>query len=231
MGHDLGHTPFGHAGERALRELNPNGFAHFEQSVRVLCVLEKFPGGLNVTAEVEDGILNHTKDEFPSTAEGRVVRYCDRIAYINHDIEDCITAGLLSEEDLPKSIRDVLGYSKSQRITTLLSDLMLSSEDEIGYSKDVQQAFDDLHSFMFENIYVGSVAKVEEKKVFHFISELYRYYRKNPNVMPEMYRKICELEGVDTAVTDYISGMSDSFAATEFENIYIPRRWSILNSR
>ncbi len=231
MGHDLGHTPFGHAGERALNELNPNGFAHYKQSVRVLSVLEKFPGGLNVTDEVEDGILNHTKDTLPYTFEGQLVRHCDRIAYINHDIEDCITAGLLSEEKLPKLAREVLGFNKSQRITTLLSDLLSNGNHDIGYSKDVKQAFDELHSFMFENIYIGSIAKVEEKKVFHFVSELYRHYRENPHVMPEMYRKICDIDGVDTAVTDYISGMSDSFAASEFENIYIPRRWSILNSR
>ncbi len=231
MGHDLGHTPFGHAGERALNDLNPNGFAHYKQSVRVMSLLEKFPGGLNVTAEVEDGILNHTKGEFPYTHEGRIVRYSDRIAYINHDIEDCITAGLLSEERLPKEIRAVLGNSKSERITTLLTDMLNNSSDVPGFSPEVEQAFNELHSFMFQNIYIGSIAKVEEKKVSHFIYELYRYYHDNPDVMPEMYQKIYELEGIDVAVTDYISGMSDSFAASEFENIYIPRRWSILNDR
>ncbi len=231
MGHDLGHTPFGHAGERALNELNPNGFAHFKQSVRVLNVLEKYPTGLNVTAEVEDGILNHTKADFPATWEGQIVRYCDRIAYINHDIEDCITAGLLTEEDIPNSARELLGNSKSARITTLLNDLLLNSSEKIGFSPQVDESFINLHSFMFEKIYVGSVAKVEEKKVFHFISELYRYYCNNPKAMPQMYLNICDTDGIDTAVTDYISGMSDSFAATEFENIYIPRRWSILNSR
>ncbi len=231
MGHDLGHTPFGHAGERALNELNPNGFAHYEQSVRVLSVLEKYPGGLNVTAEVEDGILNHTKAAFPATAEGCVVRYCDRIAYINHDIEDCITAGLLNEERIPRYIRDILGHSKSDRITTLLSDMLANSDETPGFSLEIEEAFNELHSFMYKNIYIGSVAKIEEKKVFHFISELYRYFCENPEAMPEMYRKIHETDGIDTAVTDYISGMSDSFAAAEFENIYIPRRWSILNNR
>ncbi len=231
MGHDLGHTPFGHAGERALRELNPNGFAHYRQSVRVVSVLEKYPSGLNLTDEVLDGILNHTTGNQARTLEGQLVRICDRVAYLNHDIEDSIDAGLLREDMLPQQITDILGHGKSERITTLLNDLFKNSDSELCFSESVQKAFSDLHKFMFDTVYIGSAAKVEEEKVFGFISKLYLHYRENPNTMPQMYRDIAENEGIDTAVTDYISGMSDSFAVLEFEKIYVPRGWDLLRDR
>ncbi len=231
MGHDLGHTPFGHAGERALDELNPNGFAHYRQSVRVVSLLEKYPGGLNLTAEVLDGILNHTTKNQPATFEGQLVRICDRVAYLNHDIEDCIDANLLSEEMLPQTVTTVLGNSKSERITTLLNDLIANSEDSPCFSDRVGAAFSELHSYMFDAVYIGSSAKEEEKKVFGFMAQLYRYYHEKPEAMPKMYQVICEQEGVDTAVTDYISGMSDSFAVSEFERIYVPRSWETVKNR
>ncbi len=231
MGHDLGHTPFGHAGERALRDLNPGGFAHYRQSVRVVSVLEKYPSGLNLTDEVLDGILNHTTGKQARTLEGQLVRICDRVAYLNHDIEDSIDAGLLSEEMLPTYVTEILGQGKSARITTLLSDLLQNSGEELRFSEPVEKAFSELHKFMFDTVYIGSAAKVEEKKVFSFISKLYQHYRDNPSDMPRMYRDIGEREGIDTAVTDYISGMSDSFAVVEFERIYVPRSWDPVKNR
>ncbi len=227
MGHDLGHTPFGHAGERALNRLNPTGFTHFEQGVRVVDYLERNLKGLNLTAEVLDGILNHTKGTWPYTQEGVIVRYADRIAYINHDIEDAITAGIITENDLPKDCTDFLGHSKSERITSLITSLVENSGSEIKMDRETFGYFDKLHKYMYRNVYTDSAAKIEEKKVDKLIEELYRYYYKNPEKMPEMYCIIAENEGLDRAVTDYIQGMSDDFASTTFDNIFIPKAWKI----
>ena len=227
MGHDLGHTPFGHAGERALNRLNPTGFTHFEQGVRVVDYLARNLKGLNLTAEVLDGILNHTKSTWPYTQEGVIVRYADRIAYINHDIEDAITAGIITENDLPKDCTDFLGHSKSERITSLITSLVENSGSEIKMDRETFGYFDKLHKYMYRNVYTDSAAKIEEKKVDKLIEELYRYYYKNPEKMPEMYRIIAENEGLDRAVTDYIQGMSDDFASTTFDNIFIPKAWKI----
>ncbi len=227
MGHDLGHTPFGHAGERALNRLNPNGFTHFEQGVRVVDYLERNLKGLNLTAEVLDGILNHTRGTWPSTQEGVIVRYADRIAYINHDIEDAITAGIITENDLPKDCTDFLGHSKSERITSLITSMVKNSGSEIKMDDETFGYYDKLHKFMYRNVYTDSAAKIEEKKVDKLIEELYRYYYRNPDRMPEMYRIIADNEGLDRAVTDYIQGMSDDFASTTFDNIFIPKAWKI----
>ncbi len=227
MGHDLGHTPFGHAGERALNALNPNGFTHFEQGARVVEYLERNLKGLNLTAEVVDGILNHTRGEWPSTQEGIIVRYADRIAYINHDIEDAITAGILTENDLPQDCTDFLGHSKSERITSLITSLVENSGAEIKMDEETYKYYDKLHKFMYRNVYTKSAAKIEEKKVDKLIEELYKYYYANPDKMPEMYRVIAQQEGMDRAVTDYIQGMSDDFASNTFENIFIPKAWQI----
>jgi len=227
MGHDLGHTPFGHAGERALNALNPKGFTHFEQGVRVVEYLERNLKGLNLTAEVVDGILNHTKGTWPSTQEGVVVRYADRIAYINHDIEDAITAGIITENDLPSDCTDFLGHSKSERITTLITSLVENSGSEIKMDDETFRYYDKLHKFMYRNVYTESAAKIEERKVDKLIEELYKYYYSNPDKMPDMYRIIAAEEGVDRAVTDYIQGMSDDFASTTFDNIFIPKAWKI----
>ena len=227
MGHDLGHTPFGHAGERALNVLNPNGFTHYEQGVRVVDYLERNLKGLNLTAEVLDGILNHTKGTWPATQEGCIVRYADRIAYINHDIEDAITAGILTENDLPRDCTDCLGHSKSERITTLITSLVKNSGSEIKMDDETFKYYEKLHKFMYRTVYTESVAKVEEKKVDKLIEELYRYYYTNPDRMPQMYQTIARLEGLDRRVTDYIQGMSDDFASATFENIFIPKAWKV----
>ncbi|MBQ7903092.1 MAG: HD domain-containing protein, partial [Oscillospiraceae bacterium] len=227
MGHDLGHTPFGHAGERALNMLNPNGFTHFEQGARVVEYLERELKGLNLTAEVIDGIRNHTRGPWPSTQEGVIVRYADRIAYINHDIEDAITAGILTENDLPKDCTDFLGHSKSERITSLITSMVKNSGAEIKMDEETYGYYDKLHKFMYRNVYTDSAAKIEESKVDKLIEELYKYYYKNPDKMPVMYRVIADREGMDRAVTDYIQGMSDDFASATFDNIFIPKAWKI----
>ena len=227
MGHDLGHTPFGHAGERALNVLNPNGFSHSKQSGRVVRYLERNLKGLNLCREVIDGIENHTRSGNPHTREGIVLRFADRIAYLNHDIEDAITAGILTENDLPKECTDVLGHSKSERITTLINSLVENSWSEIQMASHIQKQFEALSAFMYDNVYTDSIAKVEEKKVDMLVEELYKYFKQHPGKMPEMYHIIAKEEGLDRAVTDYIQGMSDDFASQTFENIFIPRPWKL----
>lgn len=227
LGHDLGHTPFGHAGERVLNRLCPDGFHHFEQSVRVVTKLEKNGEGLNLTKEVIDGILNHTHGEWAATLEGRIVRYADRIAYVNHDIEDAITAGVLDENALPKDVIAVLGKTKSQRITTLITDIVENSESEIAMSPDIQEAYEALHSFMYSTVYVDKIAKKEEQKVDGIIEMLYEAISNDINLMPQDYMYIVWNEGVDRAVTDYISGMSDEYAVNMYEDLFIPQKWKV----
>ena len=227
MGHDLGHTPFGHAGERALNGLNPDGFSHSKQSGRVVRYLERNLKGLNLCREVIDGIENHTRSGNPKTREAVVLRFADRIAYLNHDIEDAITAGILTEDDLPKECTDVLGHSKSERITTLINSLVENSWMDIQMAPHIQKQFETLSTFMYDNVYTDSIAKVEEKKVDKLVGELYKYFKQHPDKMPEMYHIIAREEGLDRAVTDYIQGMSDDFASVTFENIFIPRPWKL----
>lgn len=228
LGHDLGHTPFGHAGERALDALNPEGFKHYRQSVRVVQCLEKEHQGLNLTAEVLEGFDRHTGGEWASTPEGKIVRYSDRIAYMNHDIEDAISAGVLSERDLPRDIVACLGSSKSRRITTLITSLVENTADgDVKMSDEVCQGFLDLHAFMYSTVYVDPVAKAEEAKVEKLIAELYHRLMAQPNKMPAFYRVIEEREGRERAVTDYISGMTDNFAIRTFENLFVPKSWEL----
>ncbi|MDL2327782.1 deoxyguanosinetriphosphate triphosphohydrolase [Ruminococcaceae bacterium OttesenSCG-928-A11] len=228
MGHDLGHTPFGHAGERALDALNPGGFKHYEQSVRVVQHLEKQYAGLNLTAEVLDGMDRHTGGTWPATPEGKLVRFSDRIAYMNHDIEDAISAGVLKESDLPAQITALLGHSKSQRITTLLTSLVENTKGaNVKMAPDVHEQYLALHSFMYGTVYVDPVAKAEEQKVSKLISELYQFFTQNPGKMPEFYGVIWEKEGADRAVTDYISGMTDNYAISTFEDLFIPKSWAL----
>lgn len=227
MGHDLGHTPFGHAGERALQQLNPKGFTHYEQSVRVVEYLENNLRGLNLCWEVIDGIKNHTHKGTPATLEGKVVQLSDRIAYINHDIEDAIAGGILKESDLPAQSTNILGHSKSQRITTLISSIANNSSQDILMDPLVQQAFLKLHQFMYDTVYTDSLAKIEEKKVDKLIGELYAYYKYYPEKMPQMYQLIAQKEGIDQGVTDYIQGMSDDFATQSFETIFVPKPWNV----
>ena len=227
MGHDLGHTPFGHAGERALNALNPNGFSHSKQSGRVVRYLERNLKGLNLCREVINGIENHTRSGNPLTREGIVLRFADRIAYLNHDIEDAITAGILTENDLPQECTDVLGHTKSERITTLINSLVENSWSEIKMAPEIQTQFEALSAFMYDNVYTDSIAKVEEKKVDILVAELYKYFKQHPEKMPEMYHIIAREEGLDRAVTDYIQGMSDDFASVTFQNIFIPKPWKL----
>ena len=228
MGHDLGHTPFGHAGERALNRLCPGGFRHYEQSVRVAQKLERGGKGLNLTKEVLNGFVCHTKGTWPYTREGCVVRYADHIAYMNHDIEDAMAAGVLRAGDIPREISQALGNTKSQRITSLIAAVVAHGPEHIGMAPEWQAAYDALHEFMYSTVYVDKVAKKEEKKVDGLIDGLYGYFHDNPNAMPQAYLYIMWEEGVDRAVTDYISGMSDEYAVRTFEELFVPRKWSVL---
>lgn len=225
LGHDLGHTPFGHAGERALDSITPFGFTHFEQSVRVCDRLERNLKGLNLTNEVLDGILYHTRGEQPSTLEGQVVRISDRIAYINHDIEDAVRGGIIHADDIPFDIKVVLGNSKSDRISTLVKSVVQNTDTNIKMADDINVAFDKLHTFLFENVYRNEKAKFEETKVDGIIEGLFAYYKENPQRLPDEFAVICNEEGIDRAVTDYIAGMTDHFAIISYSDIYIPKSW------
>lgn len=226
LGHDLGHTPFGHAGERALNAVYPEGFKHYEQSLRVVDRIEKGGHGLNLTFEVRDGILNHTKGEWACTLEGRIVRHADRVAYLNHDIEDAIRAGLFTEEDLPDHLHEVLGKRKSQRINTLvLSTLSNTTGSDIKMDPLVQEAFDELNTFLFKNVYTNPVCKGEEGKAVLVVQALYQYFVAHPEEMPDDYRLIAEEESAERGACDYISGMSDRYALRMYEMLFIPSPW------
>ncbi len=227
LGHDLGHTPFGHAGERVLNKLNPNGFKHNAQSVRVAECLEKDHKGLNLSFEVLDGMGCHTGKTWAYTPEGRIVRYADRIAYINHDIEDAITAGILSESDLPKEITQVLGHSKNERLTTLIISLVENTKDtELAMHPEVEELFLKLRSFMFERVYKNKTAKAEEAKGEQLIQSLYEHFLAYPEKMPQYYQEILQKEGLHQAVSDYLSGMSDDYAISTFETMFLPKKWA-----
>ena len=225
LAHDLGHTPFGHAGERALNRLCPGGFRHYEQSVRVVTKLEKGGTGLNLTQEVLNGIVTHTRGAWATTREGRIVRYADHIAYMNHDIEDAVSAGILKNEDLPREITHVLGETKSQRITALIAALVAHGAEEIGMDAETAASYDALHDFMYSTVYVDPVAKREEQKVDGLIAALYEHFREAPTHMPQDFLYIMWHEGVDRAVTDYISGMSDEYATRVYEELFVPQKW------
>lgn len=226
LGHDLGHTPFGHAGERALNEIT-GSFAHYEQSVRVCEKLEKNGRGLNLTYEVLDGILHHTKGKEAHTLEGRIVRTADRVAYINHDIDDAVRAGVISNDDIPRDIAKHLGCTKSQRINTLVTSIVNNSVDTVKMDGETEKYYDLLHEFLFESVYKNPVAKSEETKVKGIVEGLFEYYGKNPEKMSEEYLAITETEGNERAITDYIAGMTDHYAVTAYTNIYIPKAWTI----
>lgn len=226
LGHDLGHTPFGHAGERMLDKLNPNGFHHYEQSLRVVDYLEKNGEGLNLTYEVRDGIVKHT-NQWAETKEGQIVRYADVIAYINHDIDDSVRAGILCEEDIPKGITDVLGHSKSSRITTLLTSIVNNGAQEIRMDSEVGDAYTKLHKFMFDSVYTNPKCKSEEGKAQEMIGALYNYYIKHIEALPAQYLNGAYQFGADTAVCDYIAGMTDGFAVESFKELFIPKSWTL----
>ena len=230
LGHDLGHTPFGHEGESSLDRITGH-FRHNEQSLRVVDILEKhnndFPG-LNLTEEVREGILCHTGLSIPRTLEGQVVRICDRVAYLSHDIEDATRGVLIHESDLPVKAVSVLGKSHSERINTMVKDIVRCSQGktEIIVSDNIAAAMDDLRNFLFERVYIGSAAKTEENKILSLIDMLYQYYMKNPDV----FIITAELPSIpvdlQTAVVDYIAGMTDSYAIFEFEELFLPKGWS-----
>ena len=225
LGHDLGHTPFGHAGERALDKVVPGGFRHYDQSLRVVDKLEKSGKGLNLTYEVRDGIVCHTKGKEAFTLEGRIVKLADKIAYINHDIDDATRAGVMCEEDIPLEIRKALGFKKSDRINTMVRNVVENSVDTIQFSADIQQPFDELHSFMFEKVYTNPVCKGEETKAMDVIIRLYDYLLNNPEKIPQAYHYIIEQEGIHQAACDYIAGMSDRYLVSVYKNIFIPDSW------
>ncbi|MBQ4283393.1 MAG: deoxyguanosinetriphosphate triphosphohydrolase [Lachnospira sp.] len=231
LGHDLGHTPFGHAGERTLNSICPLGFSHFEQSVRVVEFLEKDGQGLNLTKEVRDGILNHRTSGNPSTLEGKVVRLSDKIAYINHDIDDAIRAHIFSEDAIPKQYTDVLGNTTKSRLNTLINDIINNSYDknDICMSQEVGNAMTELRQFMFGSLYKNPTAKSEEVKANKLISELYEYYMDNPFALPDNYRKFIDdrKEPLERVVCDYIAGMSDQYSVAVFEEIYVPKSWKV----
>ncbi|MGI6011350.1 MAG: deoxyguanosinetriphosphate triphosphohydrolase [Ruminococcus sp.] len=230
LGHDLGHTPFGHAGEAALNAVCPEGFAHYKQSVRVVELLEKEGRGLNLTWEVRDGILNHRTAGSPSTLEGQVVRLCDKISYIHHDMDDAERAGIISEDNIPITIRVVLGGSTRERLNSLIHDIIINSygKDRIIMSPDVEDAMKALRSLMFTYVYRSPVAKKEETKAKRMLTELYLYYRENPMAMSGEYRSLIEGgEPLERVVCDYISGMSDQYSIDKFQEIFVPHGWDV----
>lgn len=228
LGHDLGHTPFGHAGEQVLNQISACGFKHFEQSARVVELLEKNGDGLNLTAEVVDGIKKHTRGAWPDTLEGCVVRYADRIAYINHDIDDAIRAGVLKNEEIPKHIIDVLGDTKSKRINTLVFSLVENScNGKLGMNDEVKNAYDEIHDFMYEFVYLSPKSKKEENKIPDLICKLYDYYKKFPYKLEPFYQGVADKEGLDRAVCDYIAGMTDHYAIQMYCNLFVPKGWQL----
>ena len=225
LGHDLGHTPFGHAGERALNRCFADGFRHYEQSVRVVERLEKDGDGLNLTYEVLNGIVCHTKGQQADTLEGRVVGISDRIAYSNHDIDDAGRAGDLREDDIPKPLRDMLGNRISQRIDTLVRAVVQGSGEEIQMASPQAEAFEELHQFMYEHVYFNPVAKSEEGKAEEAVRRLYEYFLERPEKLSKEYRRIYQQEGAARAACDYIAGMTDRFAVHTFEELFVPKPW------
>jgi len=227
LGHDLGHTPFGHTGEMVLDSISSLGFKHNEQSLRVVDVLEK-EDGLNLTWEVRDGIKNHTGDVLPATLEGQIIRFADRIAYINHDIDDAIRGGILTNDDLPEECLKVLGYSSRERINTMIVDIVEQSKgvNAIRMSPHIQKAMNDLRDYMFKNVYIGSKAKKEEVKAQNIVKQLYEYLMECKELIPkEMYRFI-DRDGYERVVCDYIAGMTDRYAVKKFRELFIPEPWN-----
>ena len=228
-GHDLGHTPFGHAGERVLAEIMPGGFAHNQQSLRVVDRLEKDGEGLNLSYEVRRGILCHTGPDRAETLEGRLLRLADKIAYINHDIDDAIRGKIIYPMDIPLAVSQVLGFTHSERINTLTVDIITQSagKNDILQSPACRDAMSELREFMFESVYRNPVAKGEEGKAQDMIRRLFEFYVKDPDKLPPEYQDIRMEEGVERAVCDYISGMTDKYAVEQFGDAFIPKSWSV----
>ncbi|MGN1313533.1 MAG: deoxyguanosinetriphosphate triphosphohydrolase [Lachnospiraceae bacterium] len=228
LGHDLGHTPFGHAGERALNRVCELGFSHHEQSVRTVDRLEKGGQGLNLTMEVRDGILNHQTSGRPSTLEGQIVRFSDKIAYIHHDMDDAIRGGILTEKDVPGEISSVIGETTGERLDHFIHDIVMTSagKDRISMSEPVEEAMGKLRRFMFERVYTNPRAKSEERKAEALMETLYEYYLTRPELLPQEFQRMMD-EGENKArvVCDYVGAMTDRFAIAKYEEIYIPKCW------
>ncbi len=225
LGHDLGHTPFGHAGERALNEVCPDGYRHYIQSVRVVEKLENDGKGLNLCWEVRDGIRCHTTGPEAATLEGQTVRFADRIAYTNHDVDDAVRAGVLSEHDLPDEVKLTLGQKRTQRIDTLVSSLIENSGERIAMAPKIYESFVQLQQFLYEAVYINPVVKAEESKAEDIVKILYDYFINHKEKLPPEYGEVCRIEGAATAVCDYISGMSDRYAIQLFTRLFVPKGW------
>lgn len=227
LGHDLGHTPFGHIGEKALKKYCLPEFTHYEQSLRVVEKLEK----LNLTWEVRDGIVNHQGDHLAATLEGRVVKFADRIAYINHDIDDAVRAEILLESEIPEKLHRILGANHSERINTMVMSVVTASDgkNEILMESDIKEATDELRDFLFEKVYYSSHVLAEEERAVGLIVRLFEYFTKHPDEMPAVYRELCELEPIPRIVADFISGMTDRHAIRIYRQLFVPNTWSGIN--
>lgn len=227
LGHDLGHTPFGHAGEDAMRMCYSPDFTHYNQSLRVVEILEKNGRGLNLTYEVRDGIVNHTGSNMASTLEGVIVKFADRIAYINHDIDDACAAGVMKHEDIPKHLREVLGETHSGRINRMVTSIINTSTDKpfIKMEPEVQQATDELRSFLFERVYRHPAVVSETDKGKKLLCNLYEYFMAHPDKMMPFYVSNIERDGKERCVCDYLSGMTDRFAIETYRELMIPKAW------
>ena len=229
LGHDLGHTPFGHAGERALNKICPYGFCHSDQSVRTVDILEKNGIGLNLTEEVRDGIRNHQTKGMPYTLEGKIVRYSDKIAYIHHDMDDAIRGGILKESDVPKEIGEVIGFTTGERLDHFIHDLVTFSyeKNEISLSPPVDTAMKNLRRFMFDRVYQNKEAKSQEAKAEMLMESLYSYYLKHLEKLPgySLARMEEKGEAPEIIVCDYIGAMTDRFAIAQYEDLFIPKSW------
>lgn len=229
LGHDLGHSPFGHAGEDILNRICTEGFTHYEQSVRIVEKLERDGKGLNLTWEVRDGILNHRMSGHPATLEGQAVRFSDKIAYLNHDVDDAIRAGILKEEDLPEEYTRVLGHSVRTRLDTLITDLIRSSrgQEEIRMDETIQAAMAGIRSYMFAHVYSNSIAKAEDGKAKRMLAQLFEYYLTHTSEMPEEYLNLVWIgrDSWSRAVCDYVSGMTDEYAIDCYQKLFVPSTW------
>lgn len=229
MGHDLGHTPFGHAGEAALTECWGRPFRHNEQSLRVVDILEKDGQGLNLCNEVREGIVGHTGSVIPKTLEGQIVRRADQIAYVNHDIDDAIRAGILTAEDIPRDIAAILGENQRDRINTLVCNMIFTSREagSICMTQEIQKALADLRSFMFARVYHNPVAKGEESKARDMLQMLFRFYVDHPEQLPADFQPQLSFDGLGRTVCDYIAGMTDNYAIEKFNEIFVPSGWNV----
>ena len=229
MGHDLGHTPFGHSGERALSQLCPSGFKHYEQSLRVVDVIERYGNGMNLTYEVRDGIANHTGENTPCTEEGKIVKFADRIAYVNHDIDDALRAGVIHEEDLPKSLIEILGERHSRRLNCMIEDVIAASSKagNVCMTEHVETAMLSLRNFMFEAVYTKLAER--DYQAYMVIEKLYEYFKTHQDKLPDEYRKLLQNWDIDTVVCDYISGMTDNYCTSLFNEVFMPNAWDKQN--